>query len=94
MILDAEQLLHDLWDDLYEHLSDHQCGQFDYERGYRGFPRPGFCRAWLQQNGCTPLELDLWMAWFEKHGGSCDCEVWMNVLTEPDGVTERLARTG
>jgi len=58
--------------------------------GAESFPAS---RSILVEMGLTPEEIERSIAYFEKHGGHCDCEVFLNVDdSDPDYTEASLER--
>lgn len=76
---------HPLWEEFLERL----CGpsgldvRQDRWNCSGGEDKP-LCRRILLAMGRAPATVAANLAYFERHGGYCDCEVWMNVEESMD----------
>jgi len=49
-----------------------------------GTPARPLARAILVDMGLTDTEISATFAWFDQHGGGCDCEIVWNVVSKVD----------
>jgi hypothetical protein len=85
---------HPLWDEFIDRLSGPEgCNFRDDGSGAwtcdpRDHTRP-FCRSIMQHMGLSRGAIAVSLAYFEEHGGYCDCEVLFNVCSIDPTLTER-----